>query len=369
MISQRDSLNEELQRALDHNKCLERQLAEYGDRIHWLEKKIQTFKDLQRDSRIRLDVKLKKARDLKKKQGEDSSFDVAKLCSEFSFAEIKEATDNFNPSLKIGEGGYGIVYKGFLRHNEVAIKVWDNNSRQGSMEFRHEGDEHVFVPLSYCSGLENFWMSTKCVRELLVGFNWLDMSILQFWCEYIHHLCIENNISEVYGLLDPVVCNIIVDGKASNQKISQGRCKQYIQKKLQNEKKECLLISFNHGGHWQLIILCPNTNNVVVLCSLHRALNPTMKNIVSSAFTVHQMANGNRKNNTQWLYPKISVTKKQPNSIDCGYYVMKNMLDIVSANITRSWMEVFNDPTELSSDEMHELRKIWATYFLELYKG
>ncbi|KAK2397048.1 keratin, type II cytoskeletal 2 epidermal [Trifolium repens] len=81
-----------------------------------------------------------------------------------------------------------------------------------------------------------------------------------------------------------------------------------------------------------------------------------MKNIVSSAFTVHQMANGNRKNNTQWLYPK---TKKQPNSIDCGYYVMKNMLDIVSANITGSWMEVFNDLTELSSDELYELR----TYF------
>ncbi|WJX13602.1 hypothetical protein P8452_03975 [Trifolium repens] len=47
-----------------------------------------------------------------------------------------------------------------------------------------------------------------------------------------------------------------------------------------------------------------------------------MKNIVSSAFTVHQMANGNRKNNTQWLYPK---TKKQPNSIDCGYYSYQAM--------------------------------------------
>ncbi|KAK2395737.1 hypothetical protein QL285_057443 [Trifolium repens] len=64
-----------------------------------------------------------------------------------------------------------------------------------------------------------------------------------------------------------------------------------------------------------------------------------------------------------------ATTKKQPNSIDCGYYVMKNMLDIVSANITGSWTEVFNDPKELSSDELYELRKIWATYFLELYKG
>ncbi|WJX94672.1 hypothetical protein P8452_76069 [Trifolium repens] len=74
-----------------------------------------------------------------------------------------------------------------------------------------------------------------------------------------------------------------------------------------------------------------------------------MKNIVQSAFTVYQMANGNRKNNTQWLFPK---TRKQPNSNDCGYYVMKNLLDIVSAKITESWMEVFNDPKELSNDEL-----------------
>ena len=33
--------------------------------------------------------------------------------------------------------------------------------------------------------------------------------------------------------------------------------------------------------------------------------------------------------------------RKQPNGNDCGYYVMKNMLDIISANITKSWMKVF----------------------------
>ncbi|WJX72536.1 hypothetical protein P8452_56405 [Trifolium repens] len=52
------------------------------------------------------------------------------------------------------------------------------------------------------------------------------------------------------------------------------------------------------------------------------------------------------------LQSQFLQTKKQPNSIDCGYYVMKNMLDIVSANITGSWTEVFNDPKELSSDEL-----------------
>ncbi|CAJ2666111.1 unnamed protein product [Trifolium pratense] len=78
------------------------------------------------------------------------------------------------------------------------------------------------------------------------------------------------------------------------------------------------------------------------------------------------MANGNRKNNTVWLYPK---GRKQYNTNDCGYYVMKNMLDIVTAKITESWMEVFNDPSELTTDEMYELRLRWSTYFLELLEG
>lgn len=47
---------------------------------------------------------------------------------------------------------------------------------------------------------------------------------------------------------------------------------------------------------------------------------------------------------------------------------MKNMLDIVSANITTSWMKVFNDTTALPEDEMYALRNDLATYFLELYE-
>jgi hypothetical protein len=32
--------------------------------------------------------------------------------TKFSFPEIEKATDNFNPSLVIGEGGYGHTLKG-----------------------------------------------------------------------------------------------------------------------------------------------------------------------------------------------------------------------------------------------------------------
>ncbi|CAK8534325.1 unnamed protein product [Lathyrus sativus] len=235
----------------------------------------------------------------------------------------------------------------------------DNVERLMRMVLRM-GDDHLEIKLSHCASASNFHMSPKCIRELLVGFNWLDLSTLQVWCTYIHRLCIDTSQSEVYGFIDPAMCSYVDHGSKT-----QANVKQYIQDKLRDEKRECDLLPFVHGGHWQLIVMCPNDNTVVVFYFLHHELNQTMTKIVTSAFGVHQVANGNRKKAT-WLRPN---TRKQPNSNDCGYYVMKNMLDIVSANITNSWMKVFDDPTNLSPDDLYDLQLSWATCFFELYKG
>ncbi|KAL5707378.1 hypothetical protein ACHQM5_018283 [Ranunculus cassubicifolius] len=54
----------------------------------------------------------------------------------FSLRQIKAATDNFAPSNKIGEGGFGPVHKGTLSDNSViAVKQLSDKSRQGNREF------------------------------------------------------------------------------------------------------------------------------------------------------------------------------------------------------------------------------------------
>lgn len=55
------------------------------------------------------------------------------------FAEIQSATNNFDKSLIIGSGGFGMVYKGELRDNvKVAVKRGMPGSRQGLPEFHTE---------------------------------------------------------------------------------------------------------------------------------------------------------------------------------------------------------------------------------------
>ncbi|WJX82980.1 hypothetical protein P8452_65677 [Trifolium repens] len=147
VMRQRDKVNEELQLALDLKSSLESQLASSEVMIQELEQKIisavellQSYKNERDELQMQRDNALREAEDLRKKQGEGSSSHVAQLFSEFSFSEIEEATGNFNPSLKIGEGGYGNIFKGLLRHTEVAIKVLHANSMQGPLEFQQEVD-------------------------------------------------------------------------------------------------------------------------------------------------------------------------------------------------------------------------------------
>ncbi|KAJ0464140.1 putative protein kinase RLK-Pelle-DLSV family [Helianthus annuus] len=57
----------------------------------------------------------------------------------FTFSRIANATANFSPDNKLGEGGFGPVYKGVLEQGQhVAVKRLSRNSSQGLDEFRNE---------------------------------------------------------------------------------------------------------------------------------------------------------------------------------------------------------------------------------------
>ncbi|GMJ05183.1 hypothetical protein like AT4G21390 [Hibiscus trionum] len=57
----------------------------------------------------------------------------------FSFASVSAATDNFSAANKLGEGGFGPVYKGvLLKGDEIAVKRLSRRSGQGWEELKNE---------------------------------------------------------------------------------------------------------------------------------------------------------------------------------------------------------------------------------------
>ena len=108
---------EDLRFALDQKSSLESQIAESHEMINGLEMRIfsavelfQTYKKEWDEFLVERDNALKEAEELKRNRGEFSSTQMPQF-SEFSFSEIEKATQNFDPSLKMGERRHGNIYK------------------------------------------------------------------------------------------------------------------------------------------------------------------------------------------------------------------------------------------------------------------
>ncbi|MBA0870846.1 hypothetical protein Goshw_017913 [Gossypium schwendimanii] len=106
-----------------------------------------------------------------------------------SFAEIREATKNFDESLVIGVGGFGKVYKGVLENGVmVAVKRGNPGSRQGLTEFRTEilmlsrlRHRHLVSLIGYCEEQNEMilvyeFMAGGPLRKHLYGSNLPSLS-------------------------------------------------------------------------------------------------------------------------------------------------------------------------------------------------
>ncbi|KAK9084898.1 hypothetical protein Sjap_025309 [Stephania japonica] len=73
------------------------------------------------------------------REGIQESHETFEELPQMDFASVQEATNNFAFENKIGEGGFGPVYKGVLLDGkEVAIKRLSQSSCQGQSEFKNE---------------------------------------------------------------------------------------------------------------------------------------------------------------------------------------------------------------------------------------
>ncbi|KAB2623557.1 leucine-rich repeat receptor-like serine/threonine-protein kinase [Pyrus ussuriensis x Pyrus communis] len=70
---------------------------------------------------------------------EDDLKGVDLQTGKFTFKQLKAATTNFDKANKIGEGGFGSVYKGILADGTmIAVKQLSSKSKQGNREFVNE---------------------------------------------------------------------------------------------------------------------------------------------------------------------------------------------------------------------------------------
>ncbi|MCL7027610.1 hypothetical protein MKW94_027378 [Papaver nudicaule] len=88
----------------------------------------------------------------------------------YSYSVLRRATGTFAPSNRLGQGGFGSVYKGVLTNGqEIAVKLMDSvGSLQGEREFQNELSIAGKIDSRYVVNLIGFSSDTKRRRMLLV---------------------------------------------------------------------------------------------------------------------------------------------------------------------------------------------------------
>ncbi|CAN7063476.1 unnamed protein product [Brassica rapa subsp. trilocularis] len=148
---EQEAVTEEVQTATAQKHTLENQIAEADTTMETLNKKLdiavkllQKLKSEREELQSERDRALREAEELRTLATETTSTLQQQLLphyfTDFSFSEIEEATNRFDSTLKIGEGGYGSIYVGTLRHTQVAIKILNPRSSQGPVEYQQEVD-------------------------------------------------------------------------------------------------------------------------------------------------------------------------------------------------------------------------------------
>ncbi|GAA0186454.1 hypothetical protein LIER_33742 [Lithospermum erythrorhizon] len=178
----------------------------------------------------------------------------------FSYSDLRRATSSFASLNRLGQGGFGSVYRGNLQINkdggggvggtDVAVKVMDSGSLQGEREFHNEllfaskmDSNYIVSVLGFCSDRKRRRM--MIVYELMEKGSLQDCLFhrkskeLRDWnkrfgigldiakgLEYLHHSC---DPPIIHGDIKP--SNILLDGDF-NAKISDfglGRLKSDVQ--------------------------------------------------------------------------------------------------------------------------------------------
>ncbi|WOL18955.1 hypothetical protein Cni_G27752 [Canna indica] len=144
----RDEIYEELQKAHQRMAELELHISDSDQFLKDIKGKLleaynclDSMQQEHEELRKERDNAIRESEELNRQKEEATiSTHGAENFAVFSLSELEKATQNFDMESKIGEGGYGCVYKGFLRHTTVAIKKLNPQGRQGKEEFQREMD-------------------------------------------------------------------------------------------------------------------------------------------------------------------------------------------------------------------------------------
>ncbi|KAI5327954.1 hypothetical protein L3X38_027350 [Prunus dulcis] len=148
-------------------------------------------------------------------------------------------------------------------------------------------------------------------------------TVVAVYMRYLHDVLKQANMCSMVGFIDPATVSANSGTIAERSRLVAAR----LQK---TDGEQIFMMPYNPGRHWVLLIVRAKRETVYFLDPLpgNRVVDEEAKNIVNSAIKIYNshIARAGRKS---VIWKTLLGTPKQPSNVECGYYVMRFMRDII----------------------------------------
>ncbi|XP_019156999.1 PREDICTED: uncharacterized protein LOC109153604 [Ipomoea nil] len=192
------------------------------------------------------------------------------------------------------------------------------------------------------------------IQDLLT-MNWLGVSIIQVFILFLNRLCNEFGVTSI-GFACPTQISkdmVNLNGVAVTSYL--------IHVMDQHKNEQFILAPYHQEHHWLLLVICIRSRSVYVFDP--KACNRTIevKPCVNMAFR-HIPTNGRGTRMVNWKQCKCP---QQSGGVECGYYVLRNMYEMVTKYSSVDCFDEVFEQNSYSINEIDEIRDLWAKHFLE----
>ncbi|VVA34291.1 PREDICTED: ubiquitin-like-specific, partial [Prunus dulcis] len=155
------------------------------------------------------------------------------------------------------------------------------------------------------------------------GMEEIGATVVAVYMRYLHDVLKQANMCSMVGFIDHATVSANSGTIADRSRLVAAR----LQK---TGGEQIFMMPYNPGRHWILLIVRAKRETVYFLDPLpgHCVVDEEAKNIVNSAIKIYNSHIG-RAGRKAVIWKTLSGTPKQPSSVECGYYVMRFMRDII----------------------------------------
>ncbi|KAI5313882.1 hypothetical protein L3X38_043058 [Prunus dulcis] len=184
----------------------------------------------------------------------------------------------------------------------------------------------------------------------------IGSTVIAVYMRYLFDYLKMANMVNLVGLVDP--------GQVSSQSGTLSHRSKHLSERLKNaDGDQFYLVPYNPRGHWVLIIVRPAKEIVYYMDSLpNRSVDEDMRNIVNTSIKMYNSHTCKQSSRKSPIWKNLQGTPRQPTNVECGYYVMCFMRDIIH-DLGLAFEKKFDmkkEPVVYTKEHIGEVRLEWA---------